>query len=218
MLRINRKLPSARDARIYLSVERTYLGYIRGVLYILSFGFFMRKLETLAGLTQKIHVSLVLDWVAVGSVLLGNFLFLMGIIKFYRNIHYIEGGMQVSPREVTDPRVYMAVERTFLAWVRTSIALIVFGFVIEKFEFFLLQLEKVFNFHLGEGHQRLVGIGIFIMFIGLLTLLVGTINFHRTIKQVDNGYYRTHTLLYKVYGGLIFISCLLLTFYVLRIF
>jgi inner membrane protein YidH len=34
---------------------------------------------------------------------------------------------------VADPRVYLAAERTFLAWVRTSVSLMGFGFVIAKF-------------------------------------------------------------------------------------
>ena len=37
------------------------------------------------------------------------------------------------PRSVNDPRVYLAAERTFLAWVRTSISLMGFGFVIARF-------------------------------------------------------------------------------------
>ncbi|HXM85130.1 MAG TPA: DUF202 domain-containing protein, partial [Stellaceae bacterium] len=34
-------------------------------------------------------------------------------------------------------RDHAANERTFLAWVRTSIALMAFGFLIEKFDLFL---------------------------------------------------------------------------------
>jgi putative membrane protein len=34
---------------------------------------------------------------------------------------------------VDDPRVYLAAERTFLAWVRTSVSLMGFGFVIARF-------------------------------------------------------------------------------------
>ena len=35
---------------------------------------------------------------------------------------------------------HAANERTFLAWVRTGIAIVVFGFVIEKFNLFLLMI------------------------------------------------------------------------------
>ena len=37
---------------------------------------------------------------------------------------------------------HAANERTFLAWVRTGIAIVVFGFVIEKFNLFLLMIEN----------------------------------------------------------------------------
>ncbi|RMH03544.1 MAG: DUF202 domain-containing protein [Aquificota bacterium] len=212
-----KRLPSAKDARIYMSVERTYLGYIKFSLYALSFAVFLRKFEILADITQKIHVSVFLSFLAVVISLLGVFLIVAGILTFYFDIKYIEGGIEVSPKEVTDPRIYMAAERTFLAWVRTAISLIVFGFVIEKFEFFLYQLEKVFNIHLRGDHKSLVGIGVFIILIGLLTLIIGAINFYRTVKQVDEGYYRTHTWLYKTYGAVVFLACLVLTFYVLKI-
>ena len=38
-------------------------------------------------------------------------------------------------------RVHLANERTFLAWIRTSIALMAFGFVVEKFALFLKEAE-----------------------------------------------------------------------------
>ena len=214
---IAKKLPSAKDARIYMSVERTYLGYVRLSLYTLSFGVFLRKLEALADITQKIHLSVFLEFVAIALSIVGTFFIVVGMFAFYLDIKYIEGGVEVSQKEITDPRIYMAAERTFLAWVRTSIALIVFGFVIEKFEFFLEQLEKVFNMHLRGDHKTLVGIGVFIIILGLITLILGTINFYRTIRQVDVGYYRTNIWLYKIYGAVISFACLVLTFYVLYV-
>jgi len=89
---IAKHLPSAKDARIYMSVERTYLGYIRLSLYTLSFAVFLRKLEILADITQKIHVSIFLENVAVVLSIVGTFLIIVGILTFYFDIRYIEGG------------------------------------------------------------------------------------------------------------------------------
>ena len=41
--------------------------------------------------------------------------------------------MSSTSRPIDDPRVYLASERTFLAWIRTSISLMGFGFVIARF-------------------------------------------------------------------------------------
>ena len=40
-------------------------------------------------------------------------------------------------RPIDDPRVYLAAERTFLAWIRTSVSLMGFGFLIARFALFL---------------------------------------------------------------------------------
>jgi len=53
--------------------------------------------------------------------------------------------------ELNDPRVLFAAERTLLSWNRTSISLIAFGFVIERFDLFLQIVGrdemKVFDRH-----------------------------------------------------------------------
>lgn len=44
--------------------------------------------------------------------------------------------MQPEP----DPRVFFAAERTFLAWIRTGLALMGFGFVVARFGLFLREI------------------------------------------------------------------------------
>ena len=43
-----------------------------------------------------------------------------------------------------DPRVYMAAKRTFLAWIRTGIAFMAFGFVVDRFGLFLRERGHLF--------------------------------------------------------------------------
>jgi putative membrane protein len=40
----------------------------------------------------------------------------------------------------TDPRVYFAAERTLLAWIRTGLAMMGFGFVVARFALYLGEL------------------------------------------------------------------------------
>jgi len=49
-------------------------------------------------------------------------------------------------------RDHAANERTFLAWVRTGIAVIAFGFVIEKFNLFVLTIANTASL---DGSRRL---------------------------------------------------------------
>jgi putative membrane protein len=46
-----------------------------------------------------------------------------------------------TPDPATDLRVYFAAERTLLAWIRTGITVMAFGFVIARFGLFLRFME-----------------------------------------------------------------------------
>ena len=90
----------------------------------------------------------------------------------------------------TDPRAYLAVERTFLAWIRTGISLMGFGFVIARFGLFLreLALEKpaVKDSHAGFS----LPVGIMLIAIGILVTIVAAVRYHRHIRGLDRGEFR----------------------------
>jgi putative membrane protein len=46
-------------------------------------------------------------------------------------------------KPIDDPRIYLAAERTFLAWIRTSVSLMGFGFVISRFALFVREYGLV---------------------------------------------------------------------------
>jgi putative membrane protein len=88
---------------------------------------------------------------------------------------------------------HAANERTFLAWVRTAIAVIAFGFVIEKFNLFVLTVE---NANLLDADRRLqlerlsgpLGRydGLALILFGLVLVVIAAIRFVRTERLLDD--------------------------------
>ena len=60
-------------------------------------------------------------------------------------------------------RVHMANERTFLAWIRTCIGIMAFGFVIEKFIIFLDYGNTASGHGLFDEHQYVTFMGVFLV-------------------------------------------------------
>ncbi len=67
--------------------------------------------------------------------------------------------------DLNDPRVLFAAERTLLAWNRTSISLMAFGFVVERFGLFLNMIQHVKV----NAYQRHVSFYVGISFVLLAT-------------------------------------------------
>lgn len=67
-----------------------------------------------------------------------------------------------------DPRVHFAAERTFLAWIRTGLALMGFGFVVARFGLFLKELT-------GGGHAPGVKSYGFSLWAGTAMVLLGAV-------------------------------------------
>ncbi len=90
-------------------------------------------------------------------------------------------------------RDHAANERTFLAWMRTGIAVIAFGFVVEKFNLFVLTMTSANSLDAGRRLQleRLSGPfgrydGIALIFVGLALVVVAAARFVRTGRLLDD--------------------------------
>ena len=83
---------------------------------------------------------------------------------------------------------FLANERTFLAWIRTSVAIISLGFVIAKFRIWLEDLSKAgsspaTSTKLGDSFQ----IGIGMMALGGLLTLLAAWRYHVVNLQIERG-------------------------------
>lgn len=87
---------------------------------------------------------------------------------------------------------HAANERTFLAWVRTGIAVIAFGFVIEKFNLFLSTIAggtlAGVPYRVRELALRPLGRyeGLAFMFGGVAIVVLATMRFVRTTRLLDD--------------------------------
>lgn len=78
----------------------------------------------------------------------------------------------------SDPRVFFAAERTLLAWVRTGLTIMAFGFVVARFGLFLrlLAAQQGHGIPEAELHNRLSNIvGIALVLIGVGCVILGAV-------------------------------------------
>ncbi len=100
-----------------------------------------------------------------------------------------------SPAELAHratPTDYFANERTFLAWVRTSITVMAFGFVVAKFGLLLRELS-------GSSAKSPIpapvseATGVLLVVAGAALLVFSFVRFRATREDLDAGRYRVRT-------------------------
>jgi putative membrane protein len=89
----------------------------------------------------------------------------------------------VNPNRVRD---HLANERTFLAWMRTGVAIVVFGFAIGRFSLAMRQLTEL------SGHGlRTAGMSVWIgacsIVAGVALVMTGLVRYRKTRTQIDAG-------------------------------
>ena len=86
---------------------------------------------------------------------------------------------------------HAANERTFLAWVRTAIAIMAFGFLVEKFDLFL----AIAGQELAGKVARVPSIagqtvgniaGLVLIVLGCATLVLAIVRFRKTARDIDS--------------------------------
>ncbi|MCF2505176.1 DUF202 domain-containing protein [Dyadobacter sp. CY107] len=115
------------------------------------------------------------------------------------------------------PNDHLANERTYLAWVRTGIGIMAFGFVVVKFSLFVKQIGFVLQTKItAPSHGYSALIGIILVALGALSILFAFLQYRRTEKQLRIGIYKPTTLLTTLLTGVIFLISILLIAYLLQ--
>jgi putative membrane protein len=112
---------------------------------------------------------------------------------------------------------HLANERTFLAWIRTSIGIMAFGFVVVKFSLFLKQISIILGKGIvdqSKGYSSVAGIVLVI--VGAITAILSYIRYKKTEKQLDEGYYKHSSLLITILTIFIFSVSVFLIVYLIK--
>lgn len=100
-----------------------------------------------------------------------------------------------------DPRVQMAAERTVLAWIRTGLALMAFGFVIARFALVLQTLGLSTSPFL---HWNATIIGVMLVCLGVITTAAAPNHYRRYFRRINEGEHRfaaASLVIFVAYGA-----------------
>ncbi|MBI5100986.1 MAG: DUF202 domain-containing protein [Nitrospirae bacterium] len=104
------------------------------------------------------------------------------------------------PPRIRNRRVHMANERTFLAWIRTSIGIMAFGFVVERFALFLRQFLILTGGGIAAAAPSpslgLASVfGIILVGLGAFMGVLSFVRFKKDERQIDEDTYRPSLIL-----------------------
>ncbi len=114
-------------------------------------------------------------------------------------------------------REHLANERTFLAWIRTSIALMGFGFVIVKFTLFLKEISLLLETkgESSKGYSALIGV--IMVALGVILVVLAFIQYKKYQNQLNSNSYFSSSKLSLFITLIIIVGGLFLVLYLLSI-
>jgi putative membrane protein len=87
----------------------------------------------------------------------------------------------------SSPSDYLAAERTFLAWIRTGLALMGFGFVVARFGLFLRELAASNHLRPVEAPGVSLWIGVTLLLLGAAVNVISAIHHVKLIGRLNRG-------------------------------
>jgi uncharacterized protein (DUF302 family)/uncharacterized membrane protein YidH (DUF202 family) len=90
-------------------------------------------------------------------------------------------------RQGADLRDSLAVERTFLAWIRTGLALMGFGFVVARFGLFLQQLQFTQHTPSAPSYGLSLWFGTALIAAGVVVYLLSAWHHVRLVRELNRG-------------------------------
>lgn len=112
---------------------------------------------------------------------------------------------------------HLANERTYLAWVRTSIGIMAFGFVVVKFSLFVKQISLLLgNETILQPKEYSAIMGIVLVLVGAIVAILSYLRYKRTEYQLNNSLYRQSSVLITILTGFIFLVSIFLTVYLIQ--
>lgn len=102
-------------------------------------------------------------------------------------------------------REHQANERTFLAWLRTSIALIGFGIAIARFGLFLRQIQgAVTQKPIATNHfLSSENLGVSLVIFGIIVISLAAWRYNQVFWQIERGNYRPNRWLVWMMAGVV---------------
>lgn len=92
--------------------------------------------------------------------------------------------MPEAPPE--DPRVRFAAERTLLAWVRTGLAMMGFGFVVARFGVFLREVAAIADAAPRPGGWS-AWVGVALVLLGVAVNVMAAIEYRTVLRRIERG-------------------------------